>query len=55
MNMFIEGASRAVANGKSAEADLCLKPLSQKDVIVTKSLLKKLMSPSLRRTGRMIK
>ena len=36
-------------NGRSAGEDLCLKPVNQRDVIVKRSPLKKLMSLSLRR------
>ena len=54
LTLGFSDASRDVLNGRSAEVDLCLKPLSQKDVIVTRSPLKKLMSPSLKRSGRLI-
>ena len=50
-NLFIViGALKAVLNGRSAMEDLCLTPPNQRDVIVTRSLLKWLMSHSLRRS-----
>ena len=51
--MFITDASRVVQNGRSAEKDPCLRPQNQRDVIVTRSPLKKLMSLSLRRIRRL--
>ena len=49
--VYLLGASKAVLNGRQVEKDLCLRPLNQRDVTVTRSLLKKSMRLSLQATG----